>query len=140
MRASTVTFTTIGMCVGVILFRLKYEVLALENTHHHIKKSIQETRESIHVLKAEWAHLTDPSRIQKLSVKYLNNGEPLSQKKILSVSQKTTATAEILKTESKEQKKAPLETPLKDSMDELFDEPSKPIEAKNVSFKKGDTR
>lgn len=73
MRWSTVCFAMIAVIVGTVLFRIKYEVDNLETKHRVILGSIQETKEAIHVLKAEWAHLNEPSRIQRLSAKYLSN-------------------------------------------------------------------
>ena len=73
MRWSTLCFAVISVVVGIILFRIKYEVDSLDSKHRVIKRSIQDTKESIHVLKAEWAHLNDPSRIQTLSAKYLKD-------------------------------------------------------------------
>ncbi|CAO5680646.1 MAG: hypothetical protein HEEMFOPI_00538 [Holosporales bacterium] len=137
IRGSTATFTTIAMLVGIILFRLKYEVLALENTHLQIQRSIEETKESIHVLRAEWAHLTDPARIQKLSVKYLGDTgkEPALEK----VVQKKT-----LKDAEKIEKPAQTENLLeKDSLDHFLEasiKQEKDITAKNVSFLKKDEK
>ena len=77
MRSTTITFFVIACVVWGILYKVKYEVIDLENRHIKIKKAIQSTKESIHILKAEWAHLTDPHRIQKLAFQYLPNGQML---------------------------------------------------------------
>ena len=71
MRSSTALFALISVVVGVILFRVKYEVDHLAYEHKIISKNIRNTEETIHVLKAEWAHLNDPARIHKQAVKYL---------------------------------------------------------------------
>ena len=72
IRRST-SFALFGsLIMGLILFRLKYKVIALEHHHHQIKKSIYENQEMLHVLRAEWAHLNDPQRLQALSAKYLD--------------------------------------------------------------------
>ena len=73
-RPSSFIFAFVSICVGVILFRVKYEVVDLEIKYQNIKKNIQNTKESIHILKAEWAHLSNPERIQKLSMRYLPQG------------------------------------------------------------------
>ena len=80
-RSSTVIFAVVSMTIGVILFKVKYEVVGLETQHQKIKKSIHEVKESIHILKAEWAHLANPERIQNLSIKYLPEGKLLIDKK-----------------------------------------------------------
>ncbi|MBP9752356.1 MAG: hypothetical protein KBD31_00895 [Proteobacteria bacterium] len=151
IKGTTLTFTVIAMLVGMILFRLKYEVLALENTHHQIQKSIEDTKESIHVLRAEWAHLTDPSRIQKLSAKYLNNGAPISTQTIEKVSKVTTRAHEKKKESlqpatSIDKKSPPNKEEVindiiieKDSIDNLLDESSnfkEPQKIQSISYAK----
>lgn len=82
LRGSTVSFGCIAFAVGIVLFRIKYEVVDLENRHIQILKSIHSTKESIHLLNAEWAHLTDPARIQRLSAKYLDHTQALPEAKL----------------------------------------------------------
>ncbi len=72
MRRSRFFLTLMAFCVGLGLFRVKYQVMALEKSHKQIVKSISETKESIHVLKAELTHLNDPARLQKLAVTHLS--------------------------------------------------------------------
>ena len=67
MRRSQFFLALMAFCVGLGLFRVKYQVMALEKNHKQVVKSISETRESIHVLKAELTHLNDPARLQKLA-------------------------------------------------------------------------
>ncbi len=71
MRCPTFLFVFITAGVGLGLFQLKYQVMNLEQDHHRIRKTIRETNESIHVLRAEWAHLNDPKRLQSLCERYL---------------------------------------------------------------------
>lgn len=72
MRRSTFFTGILAILVGLILFRVKYEVVFLEQQQNQIRKSIIESEESIHVLKAEWAHLNDPKILQTLTQKYLD--------------------------------------------------------------------
>ena len=72
MRRSQFFLALMAFCVGLGLFRVKYQVMALEKNHKQFVKSISETRESIHVLKAELTHLNDPARLQKLAITHLN--------------------------------------------------------------------
>jgi hypothetical protein len=83
MRRSTLTVLGIALVIGLSLFRLKYKVMSLEQHHSQVKKSIQENTEALHVLKAEWAHLNDPRRLQKLSEKYLKIN-PLQKTQLIS--------------------------------------------------------
>ncbi len=72
MKRSRFFLTIMAFCVGLGLFRVKYQVMALEKNHKHVVKSISETKEAIHVLKAELTHLNDPARLQKLATTHLN--------------------------------------------------------------------
>ncbi|MBY0463277.1 MAG: hypothetical protein K2Q34_08875 [Alphaproteobacteria bacterium] len=72
MRRSTLIVGGLSIIIGLALFKTKYAVMALEQQHQQIKKGIQETNEALHVLRAEWAHLNDPSRLQILAQKYLD--------------------------------------------------------------------
>jgi hypothetical protein len=71
MQRPTLFFVVITAGVGLGLFQLKYQVMNLEKEHHRIRKTIRETNESIHVLKAEWAFLNDPKRLQELCERHL---------------------------------------------------------------------
>ena len=71
MRRPTFLFLSIAACVGLGLFQLKYQVMNLERTHRQIHRTIRETDEAIHILRAEWAHLNDPKRLQGLCERYL---------------------------------------------------------------------
>lgn len=76
MRRSTLAVLGISLVIGLTLFRLKYKVMSLEQHHNQVKRSIQDHREALHILKAEWAHLNDPKRLQELSEKYLDITPP----------------------------------------------------------------
>lgn len=72
IRRSTLVAGGLTLVVGLALFKTKYAVMDLERQHSQIKENIQKNREAIHVLRAEWAHLNDPSRLQILAQKYLD--------------------------------------------------------------------
>jgi hypothetical protein len=72
MRRSTIIFIFITAGVGLGLFQLKYQVMTLEQHHRQIRYAINQTKEAIHVLKAEWAHLNDPVSLQRLCTQYLS--------------------------------------------------------------------
>ena len=94
MRRSRFFLTIMAFCVGLGLFRVKYQVMALEKNHKHVVKSISETKESIHVLKAELTHLNDPARLQKLSSTHLNFGA-LKPNQIVTIDELPKQTKEI---------------------------------------------
>lgn len=74
IKRSTLLFACIAVAVGMGLFHIKYQVVMLENEYKQTKERIQETNESIHILKAEWTHLNDPKRLQTLAQKHLGIG------------------------------------------------------------------
>lgn len=59
------------LSAGTFLFQVKYEVIQLETQLDQIKRQIIQDRQTIHLLKAEWGHLTDPTRLSRLSEQYL---------------------------------------------------------------------
>lgn len=97
MRSSTALFALISVIIGVILFRVKYEVDHLAYEHKIISKNIRNTEETIHLLKAEWAHLNDPARIHKLAVKYLPDQNKQSSTAVPTVHKKEVPLQETKK-------------------------------------------
>jgi hypothetical protein len=71
MQRPTLFFMMITAGVGLGLFHLKYQVMNLEKDYTRIRRNIRETKDTIHVLKAEWTHLNDPKRLQRLCNQYL---------------------------------------------------------------------
>lgn len=57
--------------VGIGLFFVKHEVKEQESRLSELNQEIQTNQEAIHVLRAEWSFLNDPSRLKQLSEKYL---------------------------------------------------------------------
>jgi hypothetical protein len=94
MRRSRFFLTIMAFCVGLGLFRVKYQVMALEKDHKHAVKSIAEAKESIHMLKAELTHLNDPARLQKLSSTHLSFGA-LKPSQIVTIAELPKRTKEI---------------------------------------------
>lgn len=60
------------VAVGGALFRIKYDVIDMENRLKHIQEKTELTKESIKVLQAEWGYLNNPTRLQRLAEKYLH--------------------------------------------------------------------
>lgn len=142
MRWSTVCFAMIAVIVGTVLFRIKYEVDNLETKHRVILGSIQETKEAIHVLKAEWAHLNEPSRIQRLSAKYLSNDILKLEEIKVSEEQKKSEPIQTISNKIEDpidfvMSKQVVNTKQDNSLDVLLDEVAeKPKKLKNVSWGK----
>lgn len=83
MRRSTVLMGLITCIIGAGLFQLKYEVMSLESQYRNICHSIRTSEESISILKAEWAHLTNLPRLERLAQKHLGI-EQITQKQMVS--------------------------------------------------------
>lgn len=72
MQRSTVLFFLLALGVGFILFKVKYEVVEIEQKLALTQQQIEREKENIHILKAEWSHLNEPQRLKKLAEKYLD--------------------------------------------------------------------
>ena len=53
------------------LYQLSYEVQSLEKNLAALSKNISDNRETIRILKAEWAYQNRPDVLQSLATKYL---------------------------------------------------------------------
>lgn len=67
------------LALAALVFHMKYEVMALAQAHEQIKAQTQKTDEALHVLKAEWSHLNNPTRLQGLVHTYLPRFKPIGQ-------------------------------------------------------------
>ncbi len=54
------------------LYRVKYQVLSIRSEIAQTTRSLQQERENLHAAAAEWAYLTRPERLERLSEKYLH--------------------------------------------------------------------
>jgi cell division protein FtsL len=72
MHRSTAIFFLLALVGGFILFKVKYEVVEIEQKLAQTERQIAREKETIHILKAEWSHLNEPQRLQKLAEKYLD--------------------------------------------------------------------
>lgn len=91
LKRPTFWFMTLSLCVGMVLFRIKYEVIALEQHNIRVKSDIQLNKSAIHILKAEWTHLNDPKRLQNLSQKYLNALKPVTSIQLITFQDMTSS-------------------------------------------------
>ena len=63
---------------GAALYGIAYEVERMESEFAALELEIAEQRSAIHGLKAEWAYLARPARIEELSQRYLPGMHGLS--------------------------------------------------------------
>lgn len=62
----------IAILTGIGLFLVKYQVRELEENLLDINRKVVANQEATHILKAEWAHLNDAARIERLNARYLS--------------------------------------------------------------------
>lgn len=74
IRRSTLLTTILAASTGLALFVVKYQVQDLEDTLTQINREIASNRQAVHVLKAEWSHLNEPSRLRFLATRHLDLG------------------------------------------------------------------
>ncbi len=71
MRSSTFVALLLVCGLGFGLFKVKYEVQALEEELGKINRQTVTDQDAIHVLKAEWSYLTQPVRIGDMAGRHL---------------------------------------------------------------------
>ncbi len=88
--ATMLAWFTFVCVLGVAMFVMKYNVQGLEEELISINREISKDIRSIHVLKAEWAHLNSPDRLRALSQKHINlkslEAEQIINYSVLSIS------------------------------------------------------
>jgi hypothetical protein len=70
-RSITLITLFVLIVVSYGLYNLKYEVEDLKDHANGLKSQMEEDRRAIKVLEAEWAYLSRPDRLQRLSSKFL---------------------------------------------------------------------
>lgn len=84
MNKTTLTWIMFILPVALGLFYVKHIVENLEEDLAALEKSISTDADEVHVLRAEWAYLSRPERVQKLAVNHLDL-EPASGSQIADV-------------------------------------------------------
>jgi hypothetical protein len=67
----TLFWILLAALVGFGLFQVKYKVQTLENDLRRLNANITAEQEQLHVLRAEWAYLNHPLRLEELSARHL---------------------------------------------------------------------
>ncbi|MDP4795594.1 MAG: hypothetical protein NWR87_01665 [Rhodospirillales bacterium] len=81
IKPSTLFLIMMVAAVSISLFVVKYRVQDLDEHYRSLSREIVVTRENIHVLKSEWAHLNQPDRLRALAGKFLEVG-PLDANRV----------------------------------------------------------
>lgn len=74
----------LGLAYGI--YQIKYDTRDLDTRVAELRRAIQEERDSVAVLRAEWSHLNRPERVERLARKHLGL-EPLKSQQIVSSEQ-----------------------------------------------------
>lgn len=85
MSRSTSLFFILSLVLGCILFKVKHEVVEIEQKISKATQQMRREKENIHILKAEWSHLNEPQRLKGLAQKFLDI-MPMKTEQILAVS------------------------------------------------------
>lgn len=67
----TIVWTVLAAGIGIGLFFIKHEVKDQKRRLNALNAEIQRNQETIHVLRAEWSYLNDPTRLKGLAEKHL---------------------------------------------------------------------
>lgn len=77
MRRLTLWILGSSIVLATSLFQLKHQVVRMEDELMRVIHEINEEKKHLHILEAEWGHLTNPTHLQKLVEKYLPGWGPL---------------------------------------------------------------
>jgi len=67
----TALWLTLAIVAGIGLFHVSYRVQSLEEELTQVNRAILSEREAIHVLRAEWSYLNEPTRLADLARRHL---------------------------------------------------------------------
>lgn len=71
MRKANLFWIAVIVGAALALYPVKYKVRDIRAEADRMEKQLLKEQESVHVLKAEWAHLTSPERLQTLTDRHL---------------------------------------------------------------------
>jgi len=82
LRHTTVLFLLLAGGISMVLFSVKYQVHDLEAKYTRLSGELEDERRALHVLRAEWATLNDPKRLEELASQYLDMG-PIAPRQVV---------------------------------------------------------
>jgi len=74
-RLSSVVWMLLIVAAAFLLYMVKYQVQYLRQQVAQTTRELEQEREGMHVVAAEWAYLNRPERLQVLARKYLAASE-----------------------------------------------------------------
>lgn len=72
-RLSTFIWMLVIVVSAILLYSVKYQVQSLKQQVAETAHELEQEKESLHVIAAEWAYLNRPQRLQQLADRYLSN-------------------------------------------------------------------
>jgi hypothetical protein len=72
IRPTSCILLLLAAGAGAALFHISFDVSALDDRLTALNRGIVADQEALHVLRAEWAFLNQPARIEELSQRYLD--------------------------------------------------------------------
>ena len=75
IRLSNVAWLAVIVIAAFMLYKVKYEVQTLKNQVAETSHRLEQEKQALHVVAAEWAYLNRPERLQKLAMKYLASSD-----------------------------------------------------------------
>jgi cell division protein FtsL len=81
IRRSTILWLVLVAVLGFAMFKVKYRVMQLEDQLVQANRQIAADQHAVHVLKAEWSYLSQPSRLAELNQRFLGLA-PISTKQL----------------------------------------------------------
>lgn len=74
IRPGLLLWAALVVAAGLLLYKVKHDVRELEEELAGLNRAIQERRDRIHVLEAEWSLLNEPERLRDLATRHLALG------------------------------------------------------------------
>ncbi|MDW8445456.1 MAG: hypothetical protein RML45_15240 [Acetobacteraceae bacterium] len=71
IRPAVLLWAVLVVAAGLLLYKVKHDVRELEEELAGLNRAIQERRDRIHVLEAEWSLLNEPERLRDLAARHL---------------------------------------------------------------------
>ncbi|MBK1663968.1 hypothetical protein CKO10_05555 [Rhodospirillum rubrum] len=111
IRPIHIIWAALIMGIGTALFMVAYEVDAKEKELTRLHADIRRTTESMHVLRAEWSFLNDPTRLDRLATDHLGL-QPIRPEQYVTVASLPARPAPLPAPSSKTEPPAPGDVPM----------------------------
>ena len=70
-QSATILFVLVAGAISAGLYSVKHRVIELEGRLTEINRGIVRDQQAIHVLRAEWSYLNEPTRLRDLAARHL---------------------------------------------------------------------